>query len=58
MARPKKEEGRKHSESLRLRLLPEHHALIKQAAEKAGVSLSDWLRERMIRAARKELAGK
>lgn len=56
MARPKKEESRAHSAALRIRLLPEHDALIRQAATLAGVSLSDWLRERIIRAARREVA--
>ena len=56
MARPRKEESRVHSATLRIRLLPEHDALIRQAATLAGVSLSDWLRERIIRAARREVA--
>jgi hypothetical protein len=56
MARPKKEESRVHSVSLRIRVLPEHDALIRKAAALAGVSLSDWLRERIIRAARREIA--
>ncbi len=56
MARLKKEESRAHSATLRIRLLPEHDALIRQAATLAGVSLSDWLRERIIRAARREVA--
>jgi uncharacterized protein (DUF1778 family) len=55
MARPKKEESRAHSAALRIRLLPEHDALVRQAAALAGVSLSDWLRERIIRAARREV---
>jgi uncharacterized protein (DUF1778 family) len=54
MARPKAE--RTHSSALRIRLLPEHDDLIRQAAELTGVSLSDWIRERLIRAARKEVA--
>ena len=55
MARPKKEETRAHSATLRIRLMPEHDALVRQAAALAGVSLSDWLRERIIRAARREV---
>jgi uncharacterized protein (DUF1778 family) len=54
MARPKLE--RTHSAALRIRLLPEHDALIRQAADLTGVSLSDWIRERLVRAARKEVA--
>ncbi len=41
---------------LNIRLLPEHADLIRQAAELAGVSLSDWIRERLIRSARKEIS--
>jgi uncharacterized protein (DUF1778 family) len=41
---------------LNVRLLPEHADLIRQAAELAGVSLSDWIRERLLRQARRELA--
>jgi uncharacterized protein (DUF1778 family) len=46
---------RRHTAMLNIRLLPEHAELIRQAAEMAGVSLSDWIRERLIRAARKEI---
>jgi uncharacterized protein (DUF1778 family) len=46
---------RRHSSALHLRLMPEHEELIRRAAELAGVSLSDWIRERLIRAARKEI---
>jgi len=49
---------RKHSAALHIRLVPEHEELIRQAAERAGVSISDWIRERLIRTARKELADK
>jgi uncharacterized protein (DUF1778 family) len=56
MARPKMEENRAHSASARVRLMPEHDALIRQAAELAGISLSDWMRDRLIRAARREIA--
>ena len=56
MARPRKEEERAHSASLRVRLLPEHDALVREAAAVVGVSLSDWLRERIVRAARKDIA--
>lgn len=47
---------RRHSSALHLRLMPEHEELIRQAAKLAGVSLSDWIRERLIRAARKEIS--
>jgi uncharacterized protein (DUF1778 family) len=47
---------RRHTAMLNIRLLPEHAELIRQAATLAGVSISDWIRERLIRAARKELS--
>jgi uncharacterized protein (DUF1778 family) len=47
---------RKHSAMLNIRLEPEHDALFRRAAKEAGISLSDWIRERLIRAARKEVA--
>ena len=56
MARPRKEADRAHSSALRIRLLPEHDALIRQAAELAGISLSDWLRQTIIRTARREIS--
>ena len=56
MTKPRKEADRAHSSALRIRLLPEHDALIREAASLAGVSLSDWLRERIVRAARREVA--
>jgi predicted HicB family RNase H-like nuclease len=49
---------RRHSDVLHIRVTPEHGELVRQAAERAGVSLSDWIRERLIRTARKELAEK
>ena len=50
--------ARRHSDVLHIRVTPEHGELVRQAAERAGVSLSDWIRERLIRTARKELAEK
>jgi hypothetical protein len=60
MARPKIEESRRHSASMRVRLLPEHDALIREAADhalrrKGSGDLSDWLREVLVAAARREL---
>jgi len=45
---------------MRVRLLPEHDALIREAAEhalqrKGSGDLSDWLRETLVTAARREL---
>ena len=47
---------RRHTSMLNVRVLPEHAELIRQAAELAGVSISDWIRERLLRQARRELA--
>ena len=52
----KEKTQRRHSSALHLRLMPEHEELIRRAAELAGVSISDWIRERLIRAARKEIS--
>lgn len=54
MARPKADKTQ--DAALRLRLLSEHQELIRQAAELAGLSISAWMRERLIRAARREIA--
>ena len=54
MARPKADKTQ--DAALRLRLLSEHEELIRQAAELAGLSISAWMRERLIRAARREIA--
>ena len=55
MVRPKKEENRRHSGALRLRLLPDHEDLIRRAAAQSGVSLSDYMRDRLLAAARKDV---
>lgn len=49
------EEKRSHSASVRVRLMPEHDELIRRAAEHAGVSISDWMRLVLLKAAREEL---
>lgn len=46
---------RRHSASILLRLLPEHAEMMQQAADHAGISRSDWMRERLLRCAREEL---
>jgi len=48
-------EKRAHTASMRVRLLPEHDEKIRRAAEHAGISLSDWLRLVLLKAARQEL---
>jgi len=47
---------RRHSSSLYIRVTPEHEELIRQAAELSGTSLSDWIRDRLVRNARREIA--
>jgi uncharacterized protein (DUF1778 family) len=47
---------RRHSSALFIRVTPEHEELVKQAAELAGTSLSDWIRDRLVRTARREIA--
>lgn len=47
---------RRHSSSLYIRVTPEHEELVRQAAELAGTSLSDWIRDRLVRTARREVA--
>lgn len=49
-------EERKHSADIRLRVIPEHDRLFRDAAEHAGLNLSSWLRQIALRAARKELS--
>jgi hypothetical protein len=53
MARPKAEKTK--SAALRIRLFPEQEDMIRQAATKAGVSISAWMGDRLTRAARREL---
>lgn len=55
VVRTSSELKRKHSAALRARLQPEHDALVRKAAETAGISISDWVRERLLAAARREL---
>jgi uncharacterized protein (DUF1778 family) len=43
------------SESLKLRLGPEEKQAFQDAANLSGVALSAWIRERLRKAARKEL---
>jgi uncharacterized protein (DUF1778 family) len=54
MARPKAEKTQ--SAALRIRLFPEQEAMIREAAELAGISISAWIRERLTRAARREIS--
>jgi hypothetical protein len=51
-------EMRRHSAVLQVRVKPQHKQLIEKAADKAGLNISNWTRERLIQAARKELQRK
>lgn len=55
MVRPKKDENRKHSQAVRLRLTPDQDDLIRRAAERVGVTVSNWTRMRLLEAAHKDL---
>ena len=55
MARPPKDPADKASKDLRIRSRPDDYELYRQAAEYAGLSLSSWARERLLKAARAEL---
>lgn len=56
----KLDEGRHHSSMIRVRVAPEVRELIERAAESAAKrrgtgTVSDWVRESLVRAAREEL---
>lgn len=47
--------SRQHTAALNMRLKPDQLDLFRRAADHAGLSLSGWVRERLLRAAREEL---
>lgn len=56
----KLDEGRTHSDMLRVRVTPEVRELIERAADSAAKrrgtgTVSDWVRESLVAAAREEL---
>lgn len=51
--RRKSDEVRKDT-NLRMRISPAHLATFKDAAERAGISLSAWVTDRLLRVARQE----
>lgn len=53
--RPRKDEGKK-TVYLRVRLSEPHEAEIRAAAERVGLSISAWVTERLLKAARREAA--
>jgi predicted HicB family RNase H-like nuclease len=55
MGRPPKEPGKRHSETLLIRLEPAEKVGFGDAASLAGAPLAVWIRERLRRAATREL---
>jgi len=55
MARPKKKPSELYDAAVRLRMREADLELMRQAAERSGLSLSSWTRDRLLRAARQEL---
>lgn len=53
--RPPKEAGSVRAGWVRIRLTPDELALIRTAAEHAGQTVSDWARDRLLRAGRRQL---
>lgn len=48
-------ETRKHSAQLHIRCTPEQDQLVREAAEHAGQTLTNWIRGVLVKAAREEL---
>lgn len=55
MPRPKKKTEEKYDAAVRLRMRGADVELMKKAAERSGLSLSGWTRDRLLKAAREEL---
>lgn len=53
----RKPDEKRREKFLRVRVTDEQHALIHQAAERAGIVLSAWVVERLLTVAKRELAG-
>ena len=54
MVRPKKPAEERRSKAIRVRLRPAEDAEIRRAARRSGLSLSNWLRDRLLKAARED----
>jgi uncharacterized protein (DUF1778 family) len=50
-----KPQKRRHTSQINIRLLPDQDALIREAAEYSGATLTNWIRTVLLREARKEL---
>ena len=55
MARPHKQEGKARDRLMQVRLQGKEYEAFKDAADSAGLDLSSWVRERLRRAAKKDL---
>jgi uncharacterized protein (DUF1778 family) len=56
-AEPKRGRGRPatgHTPKRYFRMDDDSWALVEQAAQRAGVTISDWIRERLLKAAKRE----
>ena len=49
------EDKRLHTEQIHIRLTAEQNDLIRRAAEHSGMTLTNWMRGELLRAARREL---
>jgi hypothetical protein len=57
MARPTKPKDEARAKMLQVRVQQGEYLTFKEAAEKSGLDVSAWVRERLIQAARKESRG-
>ena len=55
MVRPKKKPSERFEAAMRLRMRGSDLELMRRAAERSGLSVSGWSRDRLLRAARREL---
>lgn len=55
---PRKPPELKKTKWLRVRVTPEVEAMIKQAADAAGITVSAWATERLLSAAKREAKGR
>ena len=55
MARPIKTKSEVHRKTMQVRVRDKQLELFRQAAEKFGLDVSAWVRERLIQAAKRDL---
>jgi hypothetical protein len=55
MGRPPKEEAERLAKIVQFRLTTEEYGDCQKAATKADIALSAWIRERLVRSAKREL---